>query len=85
MGCEKDVLCLCHFLPFKMHYPALTMRITSEKSQEKEMLQNMLKTSKLKKKARKVWEAVTPKMTKGHIRSKHNVIFWNKRKGISES
>lgn len=32
-----------------MHYPTLTIEITSEKSPQKEMLQNMLKIYKLKK------------------------------------
>lgn len=80
MGCDKNSTLLLPF-PLKMHYPTLTIEITSEKYPQKEMLQNMLKTYKLKKKARNVWETMTPKGT----RSKYNVLFWNKRKCISES
>lgn len=50
MGCDKNSTLLLPFFPLKMHYPTLTIEITSEKSPQKEMLQNMLKTYKLKKK-----------------------------------
>lgn len=53
------VLCLCSFLNPQMCYPILTMRIASEKSQEREIFQSTLKTFKvIKQKARKGWETV---------------------------
>lgn len=80
MGCDKNGTLL---LPFSSSQNALSYFNNENYIRKIPRKGNVMKyVENLKvKKARKVWETVTPKKT----RSKYNVIFWKKRKCISEN